>query len=141
MLSQVCLAPSTALEELLRAVLPAPTDLRLDQVDVAPDRLILTVTALQTTALCPVCGQAARRVQSRYTRTLADLPWAAQRVQLQLHVRRFVCQNVVCARKIFTERLPHIVAPYARRTARLRDYLLATTIALRGEAGIRQCAT
>ena len=44
--------------------------------------------------------------------------WA---VRLELHVRRFFCQNKECLRQIFTERLPSVVAPYARRTTRLTE--------------------
>jgi transposase len=42
-------------------------------------------------------------------------------VRLELHVRRFFCLKKACARQIFTERLPNVVAPYARRTTRLGD--------------------
>ena len=42
-------------------------------------------------------------------------------MRLQLHVRRFFCATPQCARQIFTERLPSVVAPYARRTRRLSD--------------------
>jgi len=44
-------------------------------------------------------------------------------VRLKLFLRRFFCQNPECQRKIFAERLPNLVAPYARRTLRLHDLL------------------
>ena len=50
---------------------------------------------------------------------LADLPWAHYRVRLQLRVRKGFCRNRHCPRPIFTERLPTVVAPWARRTLRL----------------------
>jgi hypothetical protein len=58
---------------------------------------------------------------SRYVRCVADLPWAGWAVRLELHVRRFFCQNKECMRQIFTERVPSVVAPYARRTTRLTE--------------------
>jgi transposase len=58
-------------------------------------------------------------------------------VRLQLHVRRFFCSNSECARQIFTERLPRVVAPYARRTTRLTEVLTLIGFALGGEAGKR----
>ena len=61
----------------------------------------------------------ATRVHSRYQRTLADLPWAHLSVRIQLQVRKLFCHTVDCARRIFTERLPDLVAPWARRTSRL----------------------
>jgi transposase len=52
-------------------------------------------------------------------------------------VRKFVCEVETCARRIFTERLPGVVAPYARRTTRLTDILRVLAFALGGEAGTR----
>jgi transposase len=42
-----------------------------------------------------------------------------------------------CSRRIFTERLPEIVAPYARVTTRFQDVLRLIAFALGGEAGAR----
>lgn len=61
-------------------------------------------------------------------------------VRLQLHVRRFFCCNQQCARLIFTERLPTVVAPYARRTTRRTDLFTLIGFALGGEAGKRLVA-
>jgi hypothetical protein len=56
---------------------------------------------------------------------------------LQLSARRFFCDQPSCTRSIFTERLPGVVAPYARRTVRLEEWLRALGFALGGEAGAR----
>ena len=61
-------------------------------------------------------------------------------VRLELHVRRFFCTNLECTRQIFTERLPSVVAPYARRTTRLTDVFTLIGFALGGEAGKRLVA-
>jgi transposase len=58
-------------------------------------------------------------------------------VRLELHTRRFFCQNPDCQRKIFTERLPSILAPSARRTLRLQELFTLIGFALGGEAGKR----
>ena len=79
----------------------------------------------------------ARRIHSHYERTLADLPWAAYRVRLQLRVRKWFCGNRRCCRRIFTERLPTLAAPWARRTLRLAQRLVALGVALGGTAGVR----
>jgi transposase len=92
---------------------------------------------MQTRVPCPLCATPARRIHSRYLRTLADLPWAAYRVCLQLRVRKWFCCNRACRRRIFTERLPTVAAPWARRTLRLGQYLVALGIALGGKAGVR----
>jgi transposase len=84
-----------------------------------------------------MCQEPSKRVHSHYQRTLQDLPWGHLRVQLRLLVHRFFCDNPCCIRKIFTERLDDLAEPYARRTNRLRDALLAIGWALGGEAGAR----
>jgi transposase len=86
---------------------------------------------------CPVCAVFTARVHSRYTRTLADLPWGVARVRWQLRVRKFLCTNAQCSRRIFTERLPGVVAPWARQTQRLVAWLITIGLALGGAAGVR----
>ena len=86
---------------------------------------------------CPSCCRPSERVHSRYQRTLADLPWATFQVRLEVRVRKFVCSNSACHRRIFTERLPDIAQPWARRTLRLSHSLLAIGVALGGQAGSR----
>src|SRR3712207_9138700 len=70
-------------------------------------------------ACCPLCGGVSSSVHSHYQRAPTDLPWAGHPVRLILCVRRFFCKVPSCARRIFTERLPAVVAPWARTTARL----------------------
>jgi transposase len=58
-------------------------------------------------------------------------------VRLELRVRKWFCANPDCVRRIFTERLPMVAAPWARRTLRLAHRLLALGVALGGRAGVR----
>jgi hypothetical protein len=58
-------------------------------------------------------------------------------VKLILCVRKFFCRAPSCAQRIFTERLPEVIAPYSRTTARLTTLLRAIAFALGGEAGAR----
>ena len=78
-----------------------------------------TVKTTAPEARCPLCDGRSVQVHSRYRRVLADLPWMWCAVRLELQTRRFFCQNPECGRKIFTERVPSVVAPYTRRTIRL----------------------
>ena len=123
--------------------LPETTSLQLNswQLDDTATLMTLHVTSTQRLVPCPVCTVFTSRVHSRYTRTLADLPWGTARVRWQLRVRKFICANVQCPRRIFTERLPEVVAPWARRTPRLVAWLIAIGLALGGTAGVRlrQC--
>ena len=77
------------------------------------------------------------RVHSCYLRRVADLPWHGIAVRLELHTRRFFCVNELCQRRIFCERLPSVVAAYARKTVRLIAALELIGFALGGEAGAR----
>ena len=120
-------------------MLPDATALRLEACDVddTTAQITLRVQSTQTNAPCPLCATPARRIHSDYGRTLADLPWAQYRVYLQLRVRKWFCRNRACHRRIFTERLPTIAAPWARRTLRLAQRLVALGVALGGTAGVR----
>jgi transposase len=99
----------------------------------------LTVALFSTafTASCPLCGTGAKRVHSRYQRTVADLPCAGQRVILRVWVRRFFCPNAACERHIFAERLAELAQPYARKTTRLLLALRAIGLTAGGEPGAR----
>jgi transposase len=120
-------------------LVPDATLLRLEawSVDDTATQITLRVRSTQATAPCPLCDTPAQRIHSRYERTLADLPWAQYRVRLQLRVRKWFCRNRSCPRRIFTERLPTIAAPWARRTLRLAQRLVALGVALGGKAGVR----
>jgi transposase len=120
-------------------LLPDTTALRLEACDVddTTAQITLRVQSTQTNAPCPLCATPARRIHSDYGRTLADLPWAQYRVYLQLRVRKWFCHNRSCPRCIFTERLPTVAAPWARRTLRLAQRLIALGVALGGKAGVR----
>jgi transposase len=89
------------------------------------------------TAACPLCQQSATRIHSHYARHPADLPWGGHAVRFVLHVRKFFRLTSSCSHRIFTERLPEVVAPSARTTVRLTALLRAIAFALGGEAGAR----
>src|SRR6266446_580623 len=125
--------------DVLARLLPDATLLHLEvcEVDETAAQIILRVQSTQSSAPCPLCATPARRIHSDYGRPLADLPWAQYRVSLQLQVRKWFCRNRSCPRRIFTERLPTVAAPWARRTRRLAQRLIALGVALGGQAGVR----
>jgi transposase len=119
-------------------LLPDATRLRLEacEVDDTTAQITLRVCAMQTSVPCPLCTTPTQRIHSHYERTLTDLPWAQYRVRLQLRVRKWFCRNRRCRRRIFTERLPTVAAPWARCTLRLAQRLVALGVALGGAAGV-----
>src|SRR3954452_15625958 len=127
--------------ELLSCLLPDSTSLHpvswhLDpHLDPDQATAALSLISQQPAPECPLCHVAARRLHSRYER--ADLPWAGWTVRLELGVRKLFCDNPDCGRRIFTERLPGVVAPWARRTLRLGKRLPTVAVALGGSAGAR----
>jgi transposase len=112
----------------------------LDGMTIGADEILLTLVATAPQSPCPVCGHLAWSVHSSYHRSLADLPWGQHAVRLHLVVRKFFCRASDCPRRVFTERLPTLVAPYARRTTRLVEVLRLVAFALGGEAGARLVA-
>ena len=56
---------------------------------------------------------------------------------LHLQVRKCFCVNGRGTRRIFTERLAPLVAPWARRTPRFTQWLVQIAVALAGTAGAR----
>lgn len=111
----------------------------LSIVQILPDadKVVLVARPKAETSFCPACGGESRRVHSHYTRRLSDLPWHGRVVEIRLQARRFRCGDAQCPRRIFTERLPDIVRPKARRTVRLGQSQLAIGFAAGGEPGSR----
>jgi transposase len=103
-------------------------------------RIHLEVVPTRRTASCPVCHARSRRVHSRYRRTLDDLPCAGDPLTVHMTARRFVCRRAPCPRRIFTERVPQLTWPHARKTTRLLSQLQQDGIALGGNPGARRAA-
>ena len=99
--------------DLLSCLLPDSTSLHAVSWHIDPKQTAaaLSLISRQPAPECPLCHVAATRLHSRYERTLADLPWAGWTVRLELGVRKLFCDNPDCGRRIFTERLPGVVAP------------------------------
>jgi transposase len=128
------------LHTFVTTLLSSTPDVHLDKVTVEPNTVRLQLTATAPHACCPCCAVPSSSVHSRYQRYPTDLPWGTHTVCLQLTVRKFVCRNAACTRRIFTERLPDLVAPSARKTHRLMTVLRAIGPALGGQAGARLAA-
>lgn len=118
-------------------LLADPTSIRLEKIIQCPNSLTLVVRATRRQAECPRCHRLSTRVHSYYTRCVADLPWHGVTVRLDLRTRRLRCKNSLCTKRVFCERLPRVVAYYARKTVRLNEALTLIGLLLGGEAGSR----
>jgi len=106
--------------------------MRLTEVTVEQGTVQLQLTATAAAVSCPDCTAPTSAGLSCYQRRLMDLPWGTCAVPLQLIVRKFVCRQPTCARRIFMEPLPDFVTPFARKTTRLIRALRANGGALGG---------
>jgi transposase len=122
-----------------RSRLPAallPPGLIIERVQIGDGKVAASARSRETGSICPDCGEPSRRVHSRYERSVADLPAHGRRVRIKLTVRRFRCGNACCPRVIFAERFgDDLVAPFARRTARLQSIIHHLGLALGGRPG------
>jgi transposase len=118
-------------------LLSLPPELRIDQITATSTTLKVHLVSTQRACHCPLCGQASEQVHSRYRRMVADVPSGAKPVRLELEVRKFFCRTPTCPRKIFSERLPDLVEPWARTTKRLRVALQALGVTTGAAVGSR----
>ncbi|MGE5334675.1 MAG: ISL3 family transposase [Nitrososphaerota archaeon] len=114
-----------------------PSGLRLLKVTMLPGALCIEAAACRRASPCPTCQMPSERVHSYYTRILADLPCVGRRVTLSMRVRKFRCTNACCPQRVFTERFPGYVRPWARKTLRVGDQMCALGLALGGRGSQR----
>jgi transposase len=125
---------------LATTLFPPTHVVRLTQLIVEKAAIWVQLTATAPTAACPSCAVPSSAGHRRYQRHPMDLPWGRHAVRLQLTGRKVVCRNATRPRRIFTERLPNLIAPSARKTQRLITALRAIGLALGGQAGARLAA-
>ena len=110
-----------------------PSGLVVETVSDSCDSIILAVRSNRGTAECPFCGVTSRRIHSRYTRQVEDLPCAGKQIHLRVISRRFFCELSSCRRRIFAERFGEdVLATRSRRTARLEYIVHHLGLALGG---------
>ncbi|MCX4234451.1 ISL3 family transposase [Streptomyces ortus] len=97
----------------------------------------LSVRSSAPAAACSGCGARSERVHGRYRRSLADSPVAGRGVKVMVTVRRFECVNDACCQTTFSEQVPGLTSPFARRTPTLTKALVSIALALAGRAGSR----
>lgn len=116
-------------------ILPSNVQLKADAVYSEPGVLYINASACQPRSTCPICSQASRRVHSRYSRMLLDLPISGHLARVNLKARKYFCDNHACPRKVFTERFDYEIRPYYRRMLRSNDLLARMALELGGNTG------
>lgn len=74
-----------------KTLLPDPSLIKLEHFVSSPEAITVVVKTKQPQASCSLCHHPSQKIHSRYTRTLADLPWQGVAIRLELTVRRFFC--------------------------------------------------
>ena len=111
----------------------APDGFSVESVQIIDGGVQILLRPRSSSGLCPECGRPSRRVQSRYFRKPADLPLGGRRVELMIVARRFWCDAVLCARRIFCEQFnADVLTRYGRRTQRLETIVHHLGLALGG---------
>jgi transposase len=117
--------------------LPLPEGMVIGQVEITPTQLTVEVISTQPYAYCPACGNSSDAVHCQYRRTVYDVPCGGRSVVLRLGVRKFFCRIATCQKKVFAERLPDLVQPWARISNRLLEELKAIGLAASAEVSER----
>ena len=104
----------------------------LDSIEIHEQRVVVHLHATSPIAACPHCATAGSRVHSRYQRTITDVAFGGRSLVLTLLVRKWMCPEVSCCRKIFAERFPGLVQRYARKTDRLSKILQSVGVMTNG---------
>ena len=118
-------------------LLPHLADVRIEQVEVLADELVVHAVTQTAGAACPSCHTPSHRVHGSYTRKITDVPVGRRRVAIHLQVRRFRCHDPTCSRRTFAEQTPALVAPYARRSVPLQALLGDLALTLGGRPTAR----
>ncbi len=92
--------------------------IKVSGVELGTDRWVVEAET-QGQPTCPSCHTLSDSRHSSYLRRLQDLPVQGVPVMIRLRSRRWRCRNSACVRKIFTERLPGVASPLARRSSRV----------------------
>ena len=124
---------------LTQLVFPEIHGVRVERIWTVDGHVQVEATTSGHYSRCPCCQRRSRHVHSHYERTLADCPCLGQAVTVHMRVRRFRCRVRWCPRRVFSERLPDVARPWARRTERQRHYLERHGVDMGGKAGARQC--
>ena len=122
---------------LLEFLWPKEFNLNVIGLQIIEDSLLVEAESTQQGGKCPACHTSSQRLHGHYIRHPQDLPCVGYRVQLQLNVPRFFCDNVACRRRTFAGQFPDFVRRYGRRSERLTTQQLQVGLITNSEAGSR----
>lgn len=100
-------------------------DRRLKIIKYEEDNDIITIYAKRTNkfAICPCCGNKSSSINTRYYRTIKDLPIQDTKVILKIEAKTFFCNNKNCEINTFSETFDFI-EKRSRMTTRLKERII-----------------
>lgn len=122
------------------SLLALPEGMKIEQIQITENGLVIEVAATTPPSCCSLCREPSSSIHCHYQRTLRDVPCAGRWVQLLLTVRKFTCRNPYCERKVFAERLPDFVEPWARTTIRFCQQITSIGLSTCGKGGAKLAA-
>ena len=125
--------------KLLRQILSCPGYLQVQSIDFNYEynKIVINLSSIGRLAKCPLCSNSTSSVHSRYSRMVADLPWAGCIICLKIAVRKFFCRYPDCRRKVFCERLTSLAAAYGRKTLRFCERMCHVSLSTGASSGAR----
>ena len=118
----------------------SPEGMRVEHIQITEQGLVIEIEASHPTSCCPLCTQPSDSIKTHYRRVLRDAPCAGRQVQLILTVRKFYCRNAYCSQKVFGERLPTFVEPWARMTIQGSQQITSIGLATCGRGSQACCS-
>jgi hypothetical protein len=126
-----------AYHKFVTSLLPPTRSVRLTERTMEQETVHLQLTVTAPSASCPCCAESSSSVHKLLPAPPGGPALGPFAVRIRLLVRKFVCRSLTCTRRIFTERVPELVATYARKTHQLVSALQAIGMALGGQTGAR----
>ena len=108
------------MEELMKKL---DKKLKIINYEYIDDIATIYVKRTNKTATCPCCGKKSDNINSKYFRTIKDLPIQDNKVILKLEAKTFFCKNNKCPINTFAEKFDFIESR-ARMTTRLKDRIV-----------------
>jgi len=100
----------------------------INSVHVEDHNMVIIAHIKGKYGICPKCGKKSGRVHGSYYRQLKDLSVFSKEVTIKLHVKKYLCRNTQCNRKIFSQQLSSGLDRYSRRTRRVNEQLTKTSL-------------
>ncbi|MBF9069093.1 ISL3 family transposase [Streptacidiphilus sp. NEAU-YB345] len=123
----------------IEQVLPFGTEVVLERLSICAELVTAEMSARGDPPRCSDCSTRAKRVHSRYWRTLAERPLIGRRLSIRLRVRRFFCDRRQCPRLTFVEQVRGLSERHRRSGLGLKLWLQAIAAELGGRPGERLC--